>query len=171
MAAAAGFAAMIGTAGSTINKFTGTLREANATSKYDYTANADTMNAKLASAQAADAIQRGDVSAFTRREGTKQQIGTSTAQMAASGVNLKVGSAVDVVSTEAKLGALDEATIRNNAARQAWGYTVQAADYTGRAGVAKAAGENETADLENEAYSGLLTGAIKTYGAYRARKT
>lgn len=171
MASAASFAAMIGSAGDATNRFMGLNREAGAVrAQGAYTSAADTMNARLATAQGADAIQRGDVAAFTRGAATKQQIGSSTTAMAAQGLNLQVGSPVDVVSTEAKLGALDEATIRNNAARQAWGYQVQAADYAGRARLAKASATNEADADEANAYSGLLTGAVKTYGLYRARK-
>lgn len=172
MASAASFAAMIGSAGTAVNQYQAGMRNAAATrAQGQYASNADLMNAKLASAQSADATARGEVSAFTRGEATKQQIGSSTAQLAASGINLGVGSAVDVTKTESFLGALDEATIRNNAARQAWGYKVQASDYTSRAALARASATNEADADEANAYSGLLTGAVRTYGLYRARKS
>ena len=172
MASAASFASIIGSASSTANQFQAGMRNASAVrAQGNYEATADTMNATLATAQAKDALARGDVSAFTRGAATKQQIGSTTAQMAASGVSLTGTSALAATGTEAFLGALDEATIRNNAARTAWGYDVQASDYTQRAALARASATN-TADAETaDAYSGLLTGALKTYGLYKKSKS
>lgn len=172
MAAAASFASIVGSASATANQFQAGMRNASAVrAQGNYEATADTMNATLATAQSADAIARGETTAFTRGAQTKQQIGTTTAQLAASGVDLKGVSASATTGTEAFLGALDEATIRNNAARTAWGYQVQASDYTQRAALARASSTNTANADEADAYSGLLTGAVKTYGLYKKSKS
>lgn len=172
MASAASFASIIGSASSTVSGFQAGMRNASAVrAQGNYEATADTMNATLATAQSADAIARGGIAANVRGAQTRQQIGATTAQLAGSGVDLKGVSATAATGTEAFLGALDEATIRNNAARQAWGYDVQASDYTQRAALARASSTNTANAEEADAYTGLLTGAAKTYGLIRNRGT
>jgi hypothetical protein len=87
--------------------------------------------------------------------------------MAASGVDINSGSAADVQANTATIGALDEATIRNNAAREAFGYTTQATDYLTRARFARTAASNAALGVEGDEASTLLTGVGKTYGLYR----
>ena len=172
MAAAASFASIVGSASSSVNQYSAGMRNASAAKAQGaYESAADVMNAKLASMQATTALQQGDVAAFTRGAEAKQQIGSTTAQLAASGVDLKGTSATASTGTEAFLGALDEATIRNNAARQAFGYQVQATDYTNRAALARASAVNTANAETTDAYTGLITGLTKTYGLYRNRGT
>jgi hypothetical protein len=85
-------------------------------------------NAKLADMQAADAIERGKYAETAQRRITSRTIGTQRAGLAAQHVDVNVGSASDVQETAAYLGELDALTIRGNAAREAWGYKVDAAN-------------------------------------------
>ncbi len=124
-------------------------------------------NAKLAGAQAVDAVERGKVAADLKDQETTQRTGAARASMAAQGLDIATGSAVDVQGNIAKIGAIDRATIENNAAREAWGYKVQATDLTRRAQLARSAGANARAGLDEDSLSTLLSGAAKTYGIYR----
>jgi len=83
---------------------------------------------QLAEQQARDAIQRGQVAEQKQRDLTAQRIGTQQAALAAQGTDLE-GSPIDILGDTARAGEQDALTIRNNAAREAWGYQMQAAGY------------------------------------------
>lgn len=127
-------------------------------------------NAKLAERQAADAIARGQTAAQRQGMATRQAIGAQRAALAANGVEVNDGSAVDVQSDTAALGALDALTIRNNAAREAWGYQAQASNYRQQGILTGLESQNQAAALKNASYSTLLTGAANVYGMSRAKK-
>ncbi len=126
-------------------------------------------NATLAEAQGEDAVQRGTMAAAIRRAQVRGEIGSARANFGAQGVDVGVGSAVDVQSDYARLGALDIATIRNNAAREAWGYAAQASDFRTRGAMARAGADAEALGLQSDVATTLLTGVAKTYGIYRSR--
>lgn len=109
-------------------------------------------NANVAEYQADDAIKRGVVAAGRRRLQTKQVIGEQRVNLASQGVDVNEGSAVDVQANAAYLGELDAVTIQNNAAREAWGYKVQARDQTARGNIAAMTADNMAANT-------LLTGS------------
>lgn len=98
-------------------------------------------NADIADLQAKDAIQRGAIDQKKMRRQTEQVIGKQRVNMAAQGVDINKGSAVDVVADAAYLGELDALTIKNNAAKEAWGYKTQADDLRYRGRLAKKEGE------------------------------
>jgi hypothetical protein len=102
-------------------------------------------NASVAELQAKDALDRGDLEAAQFRSQVRGAIGSTRATQAAGNVDVNFGSTVDVQADEAFLGKLDEMTIRSNAVRQAWGYTVQSLNYRQQARIARETGE---ADLE-----------------------
>lgn len=109
-------------------------------------------NANVAEYQADDAIKRGEVAAGRRRLQTKQVIGDQRVSLASQGVEINEGSAVDVQANAAYLGELDAVTIKNNAAREAWGYKVQAKDLTARGNIAAMTADSMAANT-------LLTGS------------
>lgn len=98
-------------------------------------------NAGVADLQAQDTIERGDLEANQFRQQVRGAIGTQRTVQAASGVDVGYGSAVDVQADAAYLGKLDEVTIRTNAARQAWGYTVSSMNYRRQAEILRETGE------------------------------
>lgn len=98
-------------------------------------------NASFAERQAQDAEQRGEIDAGRMRRKTEQVIGAQRTSLAAQGVDVNRGSALDVQADAAYLGELDALTIKNNAAKEAWGFRVQAADYKNRGKIAKREGE------------------------------
>lgn len=85
-------------------------------------------NAAIADIQAKDTVSIGELEANKFRSRTKGLIGEQRAGMAAGNIDVGYGSAVDVVADAAFLGELDALTVRTNAAREAWGYRVEAAD-------------------------------------------
>lgn len=146
----------------------GQYRQAGAvTEQGQYAAQAALTNASLAKQQATDAATRGAYAESLQRQGTRQLIGSQRAALAAQGVDIGSGSALDVQSSTAYQGELDALMVRNNAAREAWGYQVEAGSYTQQAQVAKAQAEATAAGLRGQAVNTLLTGALDTYGKYR----
>ena len=83
-------------------------------------------NAKIAQQNAALETESGEVAAANYGMKTRSVVGTTKAQQGASGVDVNSGSSVAVRAGEAELGTLDALTIRSNAARKAYGYTVAA---------------------------------------------
>lgn len=99
----------------------------------DYEAQVQANNAKIAAWQRSDALQRGEVEAQQRMRQTADMLGKQRAALAASGVDLNQGSAQDLLASTAFIGQEDVNTITNNAAREAWGYDVQAQNYRNNA--------------------------------------
>jgi hypothetical protein len=75
----------------------------------------------------------GKSSEFNQRLKTAQLKGTQTARMAANGVALDSGSALDVLTSTDVMGEADANTIRDNAGKEAYGYKSQAANYRAQA--------------------------------------
>jgi hypothetical protein len=123
--------------------------------------------------QNADAASTaGDVQVQNAGIKAKNALGSTRAAAAASGLDVNVGTPYAEQLTTDQIHLLDAATIRNNAARQAYGYRQKAADYGAEVGLrtltaqnAKAAGDiNETTSL----LSGVGSFADK-WGTYRNR--
>lgn len=114
-------------------------------------------NAGIADAQSADAIARGDRNALAQDRKVKLLIGTQRAKLGAQGADLSSGSALDVTSDTAGLGAEDVLQIKNNAFREAWGYSTQAQDYRAQASLVKTGGQNV-------ARNSILTGIVDAVG-------
>lgn len=97
-------------------------------------------NAAIADLQAADAIERGAQDESRFRAGVRGIVGAQRAATAGSNVDVGFGSALDVQADAAFLGELDALTIRTNAAREAWGFEVEATDLRKRAEIARKEG-------------------------------
>jgi hypothetical protein len=97
-------------------------------------------NADVADLQAADAIARGADEESKFRTSVRQMIGTTRADFGASGVDVGFGTALDVYADQAMIGEQDALQIRTNAAREAWGYKVQATDLRRRGDIARKEG-------------------------------
>lgn len=124
-----------------------------------YSAAIDTQNAGLADAQARDAVARGTIAEDRQRQQTAGLAGSQRATAAANGIDVGSGSAADITSDTARMGELDALTIRNNAAREAYGYQVSAANDRAAAINAQQAGNNQAGADRAGGYSALLTGA------------
>lgn len=102
-------------------------------------------NSSVANLQSDDAMARGETALRRQRGLTRQLVGAQRASFAAQGQdpNDFDSSAGDVQQDAAYLSELDIATIRNNAAREAWGYRVQAKNESMRGSIAYTEGVNK----------------------------
>lgn len=100
-------------------------------------------NAHVADLQSQDAIERGGDAENRFRMQIRGAIGAQRAGIAAGNIDVGFGSAVDVQADAASLGELDALQLRTNAAREAWGYQVQAFDYRQQAMIDRKAGKNQ----------------------------
>ena len=83
-------------------------------------------NAMFKEQTAQETINAGATSADWQRVRTGQMIGTQRSVQAANGIDVNSGSSAQMQDDTAMLGELDALTIQNNAAREAYGYRVQA---------------------------------------------
>lgn len=88
----------------------------------DYEQSVANTNAKLADLHARESLSAGDAEAARREEQSKLQTGAARAASGASGADISSGSTARAIRSVGDVGAADELTIKNNAARQAWGY-------------------------------------------------
>lgn len=115
-------------------------------------------NAALMDFKAKEATRMGEKEAQQRALQTKKLMGRQRAVAAAQGIDVDSGSALDISQETAGMGALDIATIRNNAWKQAWGYQVQAADARATARFTKIQGKYAARQT-------LITGGMKAAGS------
>lgn len=116
-------------------------------------------NAEYARRNAELATQEGDIEATAQGLKTRARIGTTKAAQAANGIDVNTGSAVDVRVSEQELGILDALTIRSNAARQAYGYQINAQDQTAQARLLKSQASQAKTSGYLDAFGTLLDGA------------
>lgn len=119
----------------------------------------DEYNASLTDRAAADATARGEVSAGRAKMQAGAQVGAQKTSYAAAGVSTTSGSALDVMSDTAALGALDASIATNNAAREAFGFKGQALNFRM---AAVAARKRASAAVVNGVLSGISGAA--SYG-------
>lgn len=151
MAALTAIAAGAAVAGGGIGLY-GSAQQARAMRKQgDYQKDMSDFNSDIAKIQARDAIYRGDKEAKQYLKKASTTIGSQRAALAAQGVDVSSGSALDIQEETAGQGALGALTIRNNAWREAWGYKVQAETYSKQGFLAREA-------AQSGARSTMLTG-------------
>lgn len=117
------------------------------------------INARVGELQAEDALRRGGVEEERYRRYVAQIAGGQKAEIGARNVK-RSGTALDLLSDTAMIGEEDALTIRNEAAREAWGYRF-GADESRRYGRAA----RQQASLA--AGGTLLTGAAQSYGMWK----
>ncbi|MNJ23108.1 hypothetical protein D3C77_174860 [compost metagenome] len=127
------------------------------------TAAANIQNAQYAGQAAEDAVARGEFESDQQRLRTNAAIGTQRTGFAANGVDVNTGSAAEIQDDTAALGELDALTIRNNAAREAWGYRTQEQQNLLAARTAKRQGKTGM-------FGSLLTAGAQGAQAYGAIK-
>lgn len=130
-------------------------------------------NAAVADLQASDAIARGAEEENRFRAGVRGIVGAQRAGFAAGNVDVGFGSALDVQADAAYLGELDALTIRTNAAREAWGYKVEAEDLRRRGQITRKEGKNaELAGREQRLQSriGAASTILGTAGSLVGQK-
>lgn len=104
----------------------GVMNAQNAKQEGDFSSDTLTSNAVFKNQTAQETINAGDTSADWQRVRTGQDIGTQRTAQAANGIDVNSGSAAQLQDDTSMIGELDALTIQNNAAREAYGYKVQA---------------------------------------------
>ena len=125
---------------------------------YQYQAGVADVNAKIAKQNADYALATGETQAMTKGMEWRSRIGETTVRMGASGVAVGQGSSGDVIASEHKLANLDQGIIRNNAARQAYGYEVTASQDVAQAGMYRQAASDATSAGGLKAIGSILGG-------------
>lgn len=118
-------------------------------------------NARIKRMQAEDVRKRGHEAEAQTRQKYKKTVGSQRAQMAAQGLNLDIGSPMDIQQETQDVGELDALTIQNNAARAAFGYTTDAMRSDMEGDLYHQQGVNAALDT-------LLSGGIQAYGQYQS---
>lgn len=109
-------------------------------------------NAITSEYQAEDAIKRGQTAEEQQRRKTMMLKGTQTARLAANGIDISEGSALQILSDTDWMGEQDALTVRDNANREAWGYRVQAQNATSNSTMLR-----NSADAQNPLLSGATS--------------
>lgn len=90
-----------------------------------YNAQIASNNATIDAQNRSSSLQQGEVDAQNAMRKQASMTGDQRAQMSANGIDITQGSAQDMLASTKFLGGIDVNTIQSNAARQAWGYSVQ----------------------------------------------
>lgn len=98
-------------------------------------------NAQMADYAAIDAEKRGSATASLARMKAGKMVSTQRALTGASGMDVSKGSPQQVMDETQAMGELDAQTIKNNAAREAWGYRTQGADFRAQGEAAQKASQ------------------------------
>jgi hypothetical protein len=116
-------------------------------------------NQKIADQNAQYALAQGQQQEAAKREQTAQTISMQRATAAASGLDANTGSSLRTQGDIAGLGALDAATIKNNALRTAYGFKVQGLNFGAEAGMLQNQSKDALADGNLAAFGSIVGGA------------
>jgi hypothetical protein len=119
-------------------------------------------NAAYQENAARDAEKRGLAAEDAQRMALRRLVGTQRARYGASGVDLGGGSPEDVLLDTIRQSENDVLTIRNNAAREAFGYRTQAWGE-------KVKGRASRRRSKSDQFNTLLTSGAEAYGISRSR--
>ena len=127
--------------------------------EYRYQAQVDDNNRKVALWKAQDAKDRGAKEEASLRTKVAQLKGRQKSALAASGVEIGDGSALDILGDTAALGELDALTIRSNAEREAYEQKVNASNLAANASMKRMGADNALIAGRIGATTSLLSGA------------
>lgn len=96
----------------------------------EYKADIARMNSEIAGEQSDVAIKRGMQQEQYLRRDYSQLVGKQRAMLAAQGMDLNEDTALNIQLDTRRQEELDVLTLRNNTSMEAWGYKVQAFNYT-----------------------------------------
>lgn len=136
---------------------------------YNYQATVNRNNAQVAEWQAQDALQRGAKAEQAQRLKVAQLKSAQRAGFAARGIALDEGSPLNILNDTDYMGELDALTIRDNAAKEAWGARTQGANYSSDAAMLGARADAESP--LGAGFSTLLTGAGTVASSWYNRRT
>lgn len=153
-----------GVIASTVGAYNKSESDANA---YEYQSKIASNNAMLAEWQASDATRRGATTAnLVRQKGAKIK-GMQTAEFAARGVDLGIGSPLNILTDTDFNTGVDVATASDNTSKEVYALQMQAANYRSNAGLLKQRADDENPLLA--AGGTLLTGAASVASGWYSR--
>ena len=120
-------------------------------------ADAAEQNARLAEAKVAETEQLKQQQLADINEAKRQTIGTQRAAMAASGIDSSMGSGLKELTDTAYIAKQDRDETEFNAAKEEWGYKMEARNYRDQAAATRAS-----------AKSSLIGGILGATGQYMA---
>lgn len=129
-------------------------------------------SAKVSKWQAEDAVTRGGEAAIQKQREAERMRGTQVARLASNGLDISSGTPLAILEDTMFFGQQDANTIRNNAAREAWGYQTQAASSNASAqmysSVASSTNSGVAAGTSLLSSAGQYAGRSKTSQSGRA---
>ena len=128
---------------------------------YNYQAQVAEENAKIANSNAALERQQGIEEARLQRIKTAQAIGSQQTAMAANGVDVTQGTALDVIEDTAAMGELDALQTRYNYERKAIQYEQQANNFQSQSNLDIIAGQNAYSAGKMNALASGIDGVAK----------
>lgn len=154
---------MVGIGASALGAVTGAMGSAASgaasAQMYQYQAGVARINEQIAKQNAAWERSAGETLAQASGMKTRFEVGSAKTTQAASGIDINSGSATQVRESIQEIGAHDEATIRANAAKRAYGHEVEAVGHEASAAMGEmAATKSKTAGAIG-AFSSILGGA------------
>lgn len=124
--------------------------------QYNYQAQIDKENAKIAEENAARTRQQGIEESRFQRMKTAQKVASQSVAMAANGVDVTQGTAVDVIGDTSAMGELDALQTRYNYETKAMQYDQQANNFLNQSSLDIISGQNAyRAGITNGLASGL----------------
>lgn len=101
----------------------------------EYMEDVERNNAAMAKNQREDAIMRGGEEANRVQREAERMRGTQVVHLASNGLDISSGTPLAILEDSMFFGQQDANTVRNNAAREAWGYDVQGQNARASAGM------------------------------------
>lgn len=133
----------IGTIGSAVMGITSSaVQGRNQQAMYNYQAQINENNAKIANNNASLERQSGLEEARLQRIKTLQNIGSQQVAMAGNGIDITSGTALDTIEDTAQFGELDALMTQYNAERTALNYEQQASNFNNQANLDRIASQN-----------------------------
>lgn len=145
--------------GAGISAFGASSKGKAAQQMYNYQAGVADFRRKIALQNRDYSLQVGEDQAAHYGIKAAAREGTTRAVSGASGIDVGSGSKAAVIKSEQKVAAMDMATIRNNAARRAYGYEVEATGEAAQSQMYKVAGSQAKKAAGFDVASSLISGA------------
>ena len=128
-------------------------------SMYNYQSGMAQLREKIALQNRDYSLQVGEDLASRFGIKARTEAGSLLAKQSASGIDVGSGSAVKVRESQKNVTDIDMATIRNNAARRAYGYEVEATTEGAQANLYTMAGQNARVAADFDVASSLISSA------------
>jgi hypothetical protein len=136
----------------------------------EYQAQVAEQNANLDEHRANQVATIGAIEEERKRAQVRQMAGTQRANLAAQGIDLQSGTALDIIDETYTFGEVDALTIRANAMQEAWGYKTSATNERNSGRMAKWSGKRQAtgtylstaANVASMGYQGYSSGAFSS---------